>query len=159
MQLMCVFTELIPGVWFQSSTSFRTEPVETVRKPLLTVWTRENICVVQYLFGSYIVDGVVLQRILNGREQNKKPVSLPMKKLNRYPLISSVLEAQSCLLFTWYFLKPSSTLGRGCEVWCRFGASSFPESSLLLRKRFLVTASPVAFKIWEPKIREEKKSK
>ena len=63
MQLMCVFTELIPGVWFQSSTSFRTEPVETVRKPLLTVWTRETICVVQYLFGSYIVDCFVLQRI------------------------------------------------------------------------------------------------
>ena len=53
-----------------------------------------------------------------------------MKNLNRYPLFSSVLEAQSCLLFTWYFFKPSSTWGRGCEVWCRFGASSFPESSL-----------------------------
>ena len=100
---------------FQSSTSFRTEPVETVRKPLLTVWTRETICVVQYLFGSYIVDCFVLQRILNGREQKKKRVSLLMKKLNRYPLISSGLEAQSCLLFTWYFLKPSSTWGRGAK--------------------------------------------
>ena len=114
---MCVFTELSPRseVSIIHKFSYGTS-WDCQKTPSCSLDSRNYLCSSIFIWFIYYGLFCITKNLKwKGTTTKKKRVSLLMKKLNRYPLISSVLEAQNCLLFTWYFLKPSSTWGRGAK--------------------------------------------